>query len=353
MGAKISDQNFATLLQEKAVAGDSEFQFRVGVCYEYGHGIEKNSVEAVKWYKLAAKQGHATAQHNLGYAFDCGEGVDKNPEEAEKWYRFAAEQGHVIAQNNLAVLYDQGEDVALDYDEARQLYILSADQGYWRASMNLGAIYLYGKGVGKNLSMAKHHYEKALADVGFEYEPATEADKQEIQEKLAKVNALLAEEEKKRHEEEAAAALAARIAARTQVFISYARKDAAYRDELRQHLNASEIDWWDDTLIQPGDDWNQSITDAIARMKVAVLLVSVDFMTSEYILNTELPQILAAEAESARIFWLPIRPCTHKAIAKYQAYTNPKSPLAKRSDAEREEVYTELAEEIVKILETQ
>ena len=38
----------------------------VGVCYEYGTGVGKDEVEAVKYYRMAADQGDADAQYNLG-----------------------------------------------------------------------------------------------------------------------------------------------------------------------------------------------------------------------------------------------------------------------------------------------
>ena len=38
----------------------------LGVCYKYGTGVVKDEVEAVKYYKMAADQGYASAQNNLG-----------------------------------------------------------------------------------------------------------------------------------------------------------------------------------------------------------------------------------------------------------------------------------------------
>ena len=38
----------------------------IGVCYENGTGVEKDEVEAAKYYKMAADQGYASAQNNLG-----------------------------------------------------------------------------------------------------------------------------------------------------------------------------------------------------------------------------------------------------------------------------------------------
>jgi TPR repeat protein len=59
--------------------------------------IEKNYVEAVKWYHKAAEQGDASAQFNLGWCFNNGRGVAEDPVEVVKWYRKAAEQGNARA----------------------------------------------------------------------------------------------------------------------------------------------------------------------------------------------------------------------------------------------------------------
>ena len=55
--------------------------------YENGYGMEKNYLEALKWYRRAADQGHATAQNNIGVMYKNGHGVEKNYQEALKWYR--------------------------------------------------------------------------------------------------------------------------------------------------------------------------------------------------------------------------------------------------------------------------
>ena len=48
---------------------------------------------AARYYRLAAKQGHAVAQYNLGCCYEKGEGVEKDLKEAVEWFRKAAEQG--------------------------------------------------------------------------------------------------------------------------------------------------------------------------------------------------------------------------------------------------------------------
>ena len=66
-------------------------QFNLGKMYELGRGVTQDDAEAVRWYRLAAEQGHADAQYNLGnmYSdtiytiFDRGVAVDEA--EAVRW----------------------------------------------------------------------------------------------------------------------------------------------------------------------------------------------------------------------------------------------------------------------------
>ena len=75
--------------------------------YAEGQGVPQDYAEAVKWFRLAADQGNATAQYNLGLMYDKGQGVPQNYAEAVKWYRLAADQGNAVAQFNLGVMYDK------------------------------------------------------------------------------------------------------------------------------------------------------------------------------------------------------------------------------------------------------
>ena len=89
------------ILTPLAWAGNADAQNTLGWMYDYGHGVEENDAEAVKWYRPAAEQGNAIAQNNLGKMYEYGIGVSQNDEEAIKWYRSAAEQGHAEARQNL------------------------------------------------------------------------------------------------------------------------------------------------------------------------------------------------------------------------------------------------------------
>ena len=74
----------------------------------------RDDAEAVRWYRLAAEQGDASAQLDLGVMYATGEGVPQDAAEAVRWFRLAAEQGDASAQFNLGVRYDTGEGVPQD-----------------------------------------------------------------------------------------------------------------------------------------------------------------------------------------------------------------------------------------------
>jgi TPR repeat protein len=64
-----------------------------GSMYEGGHGVPKDYVEAVRWYRLAADRGHAAAQLSLGVMYQLGQGVPKDYVQAYMWFNLAAAQG--------------------------------------------------------------------------------------------------------------------------------------------------------------------------------------------------------------------------------------------------------------------
>ena len=62
--------------------------------YAAGQGVPEDDVEAVKWYRKAAEQGHVYAQFYLGGRYATGEGVPKNYIQAYAWANLAAAQGY-------------------------------------------------------------------------------------------------------------------------------------------------------------------------------------------------------------------------------------------------------------------
>ena len=96
-----------------------------------------------------------------------------------------------------------------------------------------------------------------------------------------------------------------------QVFISYSHKDAPWRDDLDTHLKpylrGSSIVSWSDQKIAPGSEWFSEIRYALANGKVAVLLVSPDFLASDFIHDHELgPLLNEAKRGGVKLLWVPI-----------------------------------------------
>ncbi len=73
------------------------------------------------------------------------------------------------------------------------------------------------------------------------------------------------------------------------LFISYAHADAKAKDKLTMHLEELKpgglLDIWSDNEILPGDRWNETITNNLAKSDILLYLVSAYSLASEYIKN--------------------------------------------------------------------
>ena len=106
----------------------------------------KNYGEAMKWFRLAAGQGHTGASYTLGAMYNLAQGVPQNYAEGLKWIRLAADRGNAKGQFNLGVMYEHGDGVAQNYGEALKWYQLAANQGDALAQLNLGVMSRDGEG---------------------------------------------------------------------------------------------------------------------------------------------------------------------------------------------------------------
>jgi hypothetical protein len=144
---------------------------------------------------------------------------------------------------------------------------------------------------------------------------------------------------------------------RDQVFISYSHKDEVWLEQLRTHLAPLErqniVKVWADTDIRVGSQWKADIDKALERARVAVLLVSPNFLASDFIANDELPPILeAAKNNELRIFWIAVSASVYQStpINHYQAAHNPDKPLDMLSAGEVNQLLAKIALKIGKEL---
>jgi formylglycine-generating enzyme required for sulfatase activity len=142
------------------------------------------------------------------------------------------------------------------------------------------------------------------------------------------------------------------------VFISYSHQDVDWLTRLRVHLKPLErdyeVDVWDDTKIRPSSNWREEIKGAIMSARVAVLLVSADFLASEFIDANELPPLLkAAEQGGTAILPVILSPswfAKTEGLSKFQAVNSPSQPLIGLSRIEQEAIFARVAETVHELL---
>jgi hypothetical protein len=139
---------------------------------------------------------------------------------------------------------------------------------------------------------------------------------------------------------------------RNQVFISYSHKDKRWLDQLQVFLKPMErsgnIDRWDDTNLKAGQKWRDEIQKAVESAKVAVLLVSANFLASDFISNDELPPLLsAAEKGGAVVLPVLISPCDlPESLSQFQAVNDPQKTLVDMKKGERDRVWLKVVKSI-------
>lgn len=143
---------------------------------------------------------------------------------------------------------------------------------------------------------------------------------------------------------------------RSQVFISYSHRDRDWLEKLQVMLGPlarkRKIELWDDTRIRVGAKWREEIEKALTAAKVAVLLVSPNFLNSKFIDEHELPSLLnAASHEGLTIIWILVSACLYEdtAIEMFQAAHNVENPLDSLSPSQQNQVLTEIGREIKRI----
>ncbi|MBE2259194.1 MAG: SIR2 family protein [Rhodobacteraceae bacterium] len=149
------------------------------------------------------------------------------------------------------------------------------------------------------------------------------------------------------------------------LFISYSHEDTQWLKRVLPHLailNAQgSVGVWADKELQPGDRWEDEINAAMRDAEVAVLLVSVDFLNSEFIKKHELPTLLAIingeqQGRLRRIVPLLVRHCNWESVPELkQLEMRPKfqgkvEALQGLDEHLRDVHLTEFAEQVSKIL---
>jgi integrase len=102
-----------------------------------------------------------------------------------------------------------------------------------------------------------------------------------------------------------------------EIFFCYSREDDILKKELDKHLKGLKrealIKVWHDREIVPGTDWEREIDKHLNQANIILLLVSPDFMASDYCYSKEMIRAMQRhEAEEARVIPIILRPCHWK-----------------------------------------
>lgn len=98
------------------------------------------------------------------------------------------------------------------------------------------------------------------------------------------------------------------------LFYSYAHEDEKFRDELEKHLSILKrnriITEWYDRQIKAGMEWESEINQNIEDADIILLLVSSDFLSSDYCYNIEMKKALRQfDSGKSRIVPIILRAC--------------------------------------------
>jgi len=98
-----------------------------------------------------------------------------------------------------------------------------------------------------------------------------------------------------------------------EVFFSYAHEDEGLRDKLANHLKLLErqgvIQKWHDRQILAGTEWKGQIDSHLETAQIILLLISSDFLASDYCYDLEMKRALERhDAEEARVIPIVLRP---------------------------------------------
>jgi TIR domain len=139
------------------------------------------------------------------------------------------------------------------------------------------------------------------------------------------------------------------------IFVSYSHKDREWLDRFKvmvvPYLRAaeSELDLWEDTRLEAGQQWEAEIRSALQQAGVAVALVSADFLASTYVMDKELPAIITAADEGGlRLLWVYISAggWEETQLTHFQATHDTMMPLDRRSKPEQDEILKSVARQV-------
>ncbi len=141
-----------------------------------------------------------------------------------------------------------------------------------------------------------------------------------------------------------------------EVFFSYAHEDEHLRNELAKHLKLLErqgvISAWYDREITAGTEWKDQIDEHLESAKVILLLVSADFLASDYCYDVELKRAMKRhKAKEARVIPIILREVDWKGAPFGKLQSLPKNAEAVTNWSNRDQAFADIARGIRRVVE--
>jgi hypothetical protein len=140
------------------------------------------------------------------------------------------------------------------------------------------------------------------------------------------------------------------------IFLSYAHADEDLKKELDKHLmplkRSGKIETWNDRELIAGQEWNEEILSELNKAEIILLLISSDFIASQYIWEKELTTAMNRHNEgTAKVVPVIIKNCLWQDMpfAKLQALPRNAKPVAAYENSD--DAFTEIAFEINRLVE--
>ncbi|MFC3695536.1 toll/interleukin-1 receptor domain-containing protein [Chenggangzhangella methanolivorans] len=135
------------------------------------------------------------------------------------------------------------------------------------------------------------------------------------------------------------------------VFFSYSHKDEELRDRLEVALSAMKrqglIDAWHDRRLSVGDDFDKGVRSELERADVILLLVSPDFIASDYCHDVEMVRALERHKRGeARVIPVILRACDWKQTAFKKLLAAPTDGKPIRSWPDLDEAFLDVVQKI-------
>lgn len=142
-----------------------------------------------------------------------------------------------------------------------------------------------------------------------------------------------------------------------EVFISYSHEDKVYRNELDKHLSTLErqnvIAGWFDGDIVPGTEWRTQIMQHLNSAQIILLLISSDFMASDFCYSIELERAIERhKANEARVIPIIVRHTDFEdaPFAKLEMLPEDAKPVSSSNWSSRDEAYANVIKGIRRVI---